>query len=122
MAMIPRVMEARGLDVTPGMIRRFRDAGDEETAADLEIILRDEVGHVAAGSRWFSYLCEQRGLDPKTRYFELLGEYLSSDVRCPLNIPDRRRAGFAEDELDRLEQICAGRASGTTGARGKNAV
>jgi uncharacterized ferritin-like protein (DUF455 family) len=118
MAMIPRVMEARGLDVTPGMIARFRGVGDEETASCLAVILRDEVGHVAAGSRWFNYLCHERGLDPQVVYFQLLGEYLGGEVKCPLNIPDRRRGGFAEGELQRLEAMCkAGRAQ-ATGGRG----
>ena len=62
MAMIPRVMEARGIDVTPGMIKRFRRVGDQETVEILELILREEIGHVKAGSRWFNYLCEQRGI------------------------------------------------------------
>ncbi len=106
MALIPRVMEARGLDVTPGMIARFRDAGDGETAACLEVILRDEVGHVAAGTRWFRHLCQERGLDPETQYFELLARHLGGDIRCPLNLADRRRAGFAETELDRLQALC----------------
>ena len=116
MAMIPRVMEARGLDVTPGMIGRFRGAGDEETAACLEIILRDEVGHVAAGSRWFQHLCTERGLDAQTIYFEILAEYLTGEVRCPLNISDRRKAGFAETELKRLEALCAERSTRKTDA------
>ncbi len=106
MALVPRVMEARGLDVTPGMMARFREAGDEETAACLAVILRDEVGHVAAGTRWFRYLCVARGLDPETRYFELLGAHLGESIRCPLNLDDRRQAGFAETELERLQALC----------------
>lgn len=106
MALVPRVMEARGLDVTPGMMARFREAGDEETAACLAVILRDEVGHVAAGTRWFRYLCAERGLDPETRYFELLSAHLGESIRCPLNLDDRRQAGFAETELERLQALC----------------
>ena len=106
MALVPRVMEARGLDVTPGMMARFREAGDEETAACLAVILRDEVGHVAAGTRWFRYLCAERGLDPETRYFELLSTHLGESIRCPLNLDDRRQAGFAETELERLQALC----------------
>lgn len=106
MALVPRVMEARGLDVTPGMMERFAAAGDQETVAVLEIILRDEVGHVEAGSRWFRYLCEQRGIDPETTYFALLDEHLGSKVRCPLHKPARRQAGFSESELGRLEALC----------------
>jgi uncharacterized ferritin-like protein (DUF455 family) len=106
MALVPRVMEARGLDVTPGMMARFREAGDEETAARLAVILRDEVGHVAAGTRWFRYLCAERGLDPETRYFELLSAHLGESIRGPLNLDDRRQAGFAETELERLQALC----------------
>ena len=109
MALVPRVLEARGLDVTPAMIERFRAAGDSETAAALEIILRDEIGHVAAGSRWFRTLCEGRGLDAETVYFDLVDEYLRGEIRCPLNLADRRRAGFGDGELDRLEAMCAKR-------------
>ncbi|MEN8175109.1 MAG: ferritin-like domain-containing protein [Pseudomonadota bacterium] len=106
MALVPRVMEARGLDVTPGMILRMRDLGDEETAAVLEVILAEEVGHVAAGSRWFHHLCAERGLEPEATYFDLLRRYLGNDVRCPLHLEARRRAGFSESELVRLEQLC----------------
>jgi len=107
MALVPRVMEARGLDVTPGMIERFRAAGDEDTAARLGIILRDEVGHVAIGSRWFRHLCGERGLDPWQTYVRLLEQHLGGQVRCPLNRGDRLRAGFDEAELDALEAMCA---------------
>ena len=103
MALIPRVLEARGLDVTPNMITRFRDAGDGATADCLAIILRDEVGHVAAGTRWFHFLCAERGLEPEGQYFELLARYLGGEVRGPLNLADRRRAGFTEAELERLQ-------------------
>ncbi|RKT45425.1 ferritin-like domain-containing protein [Thiocapsa rosea] len=106
MALVPRVLEARGLDVTPGMIARFEAAGDPETAACLGVILREEVGHVAVGSCWFKRLCEERGLDPGPLYFDLLGEYMRAEVRCPLNLPARREAGFDEVELDRLQALC----------------
>jgi uncharacterized ferritin-like protein (DUF455 family) len=109
MALVPRVMEARGLDVTPGMIDRLRAVGDDETAARLAIILRDEVGHVAAGSRWFRFLCAERGQDPETTYFALLEEYLRGEIRCPLNQAARRQAGFDETEIERLEALCTGR-------------
>ncbi len=106
MALIPRVLEARGLDVTPGMIARLRAAGDGETADCLAIILRDEVGHVAAGTRWFRFLCAERGHQPEGQYFELLDRYLGGEVRGPLNLADRRRAGFTEAELERLQALC----------------
>lgn len=120
MALVPRVMEARGLDVTPGMIERFRAAGDEATAECLAIILRDEVGHVAAGNRWFRFLCGQRGLDPGTTWRALLREHLRGEIRCPLNHTDRRRAGFEEGELAELEAICArSRGEGLAANQGK---
>ncbi len=103
MALIPRVLEARGLDVTPGMIARLRAAGDGETADCLAVILRDEVGHVAAGTRWFRFLCAERGLEAEDQYFDLLARYLGGEVRGPLNLADRRRAGFTEAELERLQ-------------------
>jgi uncharacterized ferritin-like protein (DUF455 family) len=116
MALVPRVLEARGLDVTPGMIERLQAVGDQETAARLGVILREEVGHVAAGSRWFRYLCSTRGLEPRSTFFVLLDDLLTGEVRGPLNLPDRRRAGFDDEELDllaqRAELIGAQRGSG----------
>ena len=106
MALVPRVMEARGLDVTPGMMQRFASIGDRKTVAVLEVILRDEVGHVKAGSHWFRYLCEQRGLEPESTYFLLLEQHLGARVRCPLHKAARREAGFTESELGRLEELC----------------
>lgn len=106
MALVPRVMEARGLDVTPGMISRFRDLGDMETADALALILAEEVGHVEAGTRWFRHLCAERHLEPESTYFELLHLYLGDDIRCPLHLEARRRAGFTESELNRLEALC----------------
>ncbi|WP_296809360.1 ferritin-like domain-containing protein [Thiocapsa sp.] len=115
MALVPRVLEARGLDVTPGMIARFEAAGDPETAACLGVILRDEVGHVAVGSRWFKRLCAERGLDPGPLYFALLREYMRAEIRCPLNLPARREAGFDEVELDRLQALCRAGEGGPVG-------
>lgn len=113
MALVPRVLEARGLDVTPGMIERLRAGGDTETADRLGIILRDEVGHVAAGTRWFRALCAERGLDPESVFFELLATHLRGEIRCPLNLPDRERAGFEAAELERLSALCADRSEKT---------
>ena len=107
MALVPRGMEAHGLDVTPGIIERFRTVGDIETVAALQVILHDEVGHVEIGSRWFGYLCRQRGLDPESTYFALLDEYLVGDIRGPLHVEARRRAGFSDSELQRLEALCS---------------
>ncbi len=106
MALIPRMMEARGLDVTPGISDRFSKAGDTETVAALDVILREEEGHVSMGTRWFHYLCDQRGVEPEQTYFGLLDEYLNGEIRCPLHKEARKRAGFSDSELDRLEAIC----------------
>ena len=88
------------------MMQRFASIGDQETVAVLEVILRDEVGHVKAGSRWFRYLCEQRDLEPESTYFRLLEKHLGAGIRCPLHKPARREAGFTESELGRLEELC----------------
>lgn len=106
MAMVPRMLEARGLDVTPGIMRRFADIGDTRTVAALQVILDEEVGHVRAGTRWFQYLCERRGVPPETTYFELLSRYVDGAIRCPLHLQARREAGFSDGELQRLEALC----------------
>lgn len=98
MALVPRVLEARGLDVTPGMMARLRKVGDLETAAILEVILREEVRHVAVGTRWFQYLCTQRGLDATQTFRALLAEH-GVRLRPPFNLEARRAAGFADAEL-----------------------
>ena len=108
MALVPRVLEARGLDVTPGMIRRLRAAGDVDSAAALQVILTDEVGHVAAGSRWFRHLCDARGLDPETTFRALVAEHMPGRVRGPLHHAARLQAGFTARELQSLEQAPPG--------------
>ncbi len=107
MALVPRVMEARGLDVTPGMMARFRQIGDTATAEVLAVILQDEIGHVAIGTRWFQYACAQRGLDPETHYLELLSTRFRHLVRGPLHTEARLAAGFSPHEITRLNQLCA---------------
>jgi uncharacterized ferritin-like protein (DUF455 family) len=108
MALVPRVLEARGLDVTPGMIERLRTVGDDETADRLGIILRDEVGHVAVGNRWYRHLCQDRGLDPNSTFTDLIKRHLHGEIRCPLNREARLEAGFAASEIDALEDLCRG--------------
>ncbi len=112
MALVPRVLEARGLDVTPGLIKRMRQAGDEKTAAVLEIILRDEIGHVAIGSRWFKYLCQRRGLDSEQTFHTLAGQYFSGQVSGPFHYESRQQAGFSMEELKALEQMAIAKARG----------
>ena len=103
MALVPRVLEARGLDVTPGMIERLRQAGDEKTMAVLEIILRDEIGHVSIGSHWFQYLCQQRGLDSAQTFQELIEQYFPAQICGPFHYEARQQAGFSTAELKALE-------------------
>jgi len=102
MALVPRVLEARGLDVTPGMIGRLQQANDTESTAVLNIILRDEIGHVAIGSRWFHYLCAQRRLAPEATFRSLLQQYLGAPLRGPFNEKARLQAGFSAAELATL--------------------
>ena len=102
MALVPRVLEARGLDVTPGMIAKLRAVGDTQTVALLEVILEEEEEHVAIGSRWFRQLCAERGLAPEATFRQLLETYFSGGLRGPFNFDARRRAGFSAEEIDRL--------------------
>ena len=105
MALVPRVLEARGLDVTPGMIERLRALGDLRTVEILETIQREEVAHVAAGSRWYRWHCQRAGVEPRARFRELLVEYASGYLRGPFNIQARLLAGFDEDELASLQAL-----------------
>ncbi|MGY4515427.1 ferritin-like domain-containing protein [Lysobacter sp. HA18] len=105
MALVPRVLEARGLDVTPGMIVKLRQRGDDATADILDVILREEVGHVAAGSRWFRWHCVQRGLEPQPTFKALLAEYARAVLYGPFNREARLEAGFDAEELASLESL-----------------
>lgn len=105
LALVPRYMEAHGLDVTPPMIEKFAQAGDEASVTILTRILTDEVGHVALGSYWFNYVCEQRGLDVEESYRLLLLKHLTGKPKKPFNRAMRLQAGFSERELDWLESL-----------------
>jgi uncharacterized ferritin-like protein (DUF455 family) len=105
MALVPRVLEARGLDVTPGMMERLRRQDDQRTVAILETILREEVAHVAAGTRWFHWCCERDGIDPETTFAQLLDDYMNGSLRGPFNLDARREAGFSESELVWLQTL-----------------
>ncbi|HEY0334403.1 MAG TPA: ferritin-like domain-containing protein [Stenotrophomonas sp.] len=107
MALVPRVLEARGLDVTPGMIVKLRSLGDADTVEVLEIILREEVSHVAAGSRWYRWYCERAGIEPRARFKELLREYAGGYLHGPFNMEARLLAGFDEEELANLVEQSA---------------
>ncbi|WP_322043274.1 ferritin-like domain-containing protein [Paraburkholderia sp. J67] len=102
MALVPRVLEARGLDASPPIRARLKQANDHESAAILDIILRDEVGHVRIGNHWFRHLCDVRGLDPHAAWRALAAQYHAPKMRGPFNVEARRSAGFDEAELDAL--------------------
>jgi len=106
MALVPRVLEARGLDVTPGMIKRLERAGDQEAASILEIIYQDEIEHVYTGSHWFFHHCKLRELEPRATFIKLVERHLHGDLRGPFNISARLRAGFDELELKQLTKRC----------------
>jgi uncharacterized ferritin-like protein (DUF455 family) len=95
LAVVPLVLEARGLDVTPDMIGRLERFGDESSAAVLRIIYADEVGHVATGSRWFHWLCARRGLPPEETYRGLVRRHFKGALKPPFNRAARDAAGFA---------------------------
>ena len=105
MALVPRTLEARGLDATPLIQAKLRKAATPaalQAVELLDIILRDEVGHVAIGNHWYRWLCEQRGLDPVSLYGELVRRYEAPKLRPPFNEEARKRAGFTETELSYL--------------------
>ena len=105
MALVPRTLEARGLDATPPMQAKLRKVGTPHALRAVEIldiILRDEIGHVAIGNRWYRTLCAQRGLEPIATYALLAAQYGAPRIKGPLNLAARRGAGFDEAELDLL--------------------
>ncbi|MDQ6960741.1 MAG: ferritin-like domain-containing protein [Mariprofundaceae bacterium] len=99
MALVPRVLEARGLDVTPAIIDKLRQAGDREAVAILEVIYSEEIGHVKIGTRWFRHICAERGLAPDQVFRKLLKKHFPNGLHGPFNRDARDRAGFSETEM-----------------------
>jgi len=97
LAVVPMVLEARGLDVTPNMIALFRKAKDDQAVAALETIYAEEVGHVAYGSKWFHFLCGRDNLDPKPVFHDLVRRYFHSTLKPPFNEEKRAEAGLPPD-------------------------
>ncbi|MEM7471011.1 MAG: ferritin-like domain-containing protein [Pseudomonadota bacterium] len=97
LAVVPMVLEARGLDVTPSMIKLFQQAKDQQTVDALEVIYSEEVAHVAYGSKWFHFLCGREDIDPKTAFHALVQRYFHSKLRPPFNEEKRAEAGIAPD-------------------------
>ncbi len=102
MALVPRTLEARGLDAIPPLRAKLAQAGDMAAAQILDIILRDEIGHVEIGNRWYAHLCQERSLEPRATFAELSLRYEAPVMRGPFNIAARRQAGFTEAELAAL--------------------
>ncbi|MCC3860910.1 ferritin-like domain-containing protein [Pseudemcibacter aquimaris] len=96
LAIVPLVLEARGLDVTPSLIKKFQSAGDQKSVDALEIIYEEEIEHVRAGQRWFNFLCENQGLNPQEKYQHLVITYFAGNVKPPFNKAARDTAGFDE--------------------------
>jgi uncharacterized ferritin-like protein (DUF455 family) len=105
MALVPRTMESRGLDALPPIQEKLNQANDPQTAAILQIILNDEIGHVEIGNRWFNYLCEKDQLNPIDAYAELVKKYEAPKLKGPFNYQARKAAGFTDAELLALETL-----------------
>ncbi len=102
LALVPRTLEARGLDASPVVKNKLVGAGDHRAGEILDIILRDEIGHVAVGNHWYRYLCAQRGLDPVQTYAQLASEHGAPRLQGPFNLAARQAAGFTSEELAAL--------------------
>ena len=105
MALVPRTLEARGLDASPAVRHRLMSAGDRAGAAIIDVILADEIGHVAIGNRWYAQLCERDGLDPVRTYATLARLHGAPTLRGPFNVDARRAVGFTTVELDALTGV-----------------
>lgn len=105
MALVPRVLEARGLDALPAIMHKLASVGAHDAAAILAIILRDEVGHVAVGNRWYAYLCAQQGVEPVATFRRLLREYNAPKLRKPIHVEARIAAGFSQAEMDMFAEL-----------------
>jgi uncharacterized ferritin-like protein (DUF455 family) len=104
LALVPRTLEARGLDAAPPIRAKLVAAGDLRAGEILDVILADEVGHVAIGNRWYGWLCRARGREPVATYAELARCYGAPRLKGPFNLDARRAAGFSEAELAALQQ------------------
>jgi uncharacterized ferritin-like protein (DUF455 family) len=105
LALVPRTLEARGLDASPAVKDKLVRAGDARGGEILDIILRDEIGHVRIGNHWYAHLCKERGLNPLITFGELARRYEAPRPRGPFNIDARRAAGFSEEELAELTGV-----------------
>ena len=107
LALVPRTLEARGLDASPAVRAKFASAGDAKSAQIVDIILRDEIGHVATGNRWFRFVCERLEVDPAQAQTTASARYAAPVLRGPFNLNARRAAGFTDEELQALSATFA---------------
>ena len=110
MALVPRTLEARGLDATPQIQQKLRQVGTPDALRAVEIldvILRDEIGHVAVGNHWYRFLCEREGLEPLRHYREVARLHAAPRLYPPFNEEARRRAGFTDEEMAALSRDAA---------------
>ena len=105
LAVVPRIMEARGLDVTPDLINRFRKIKDHKIVSILELILEEEIGHVSIGTKWYRYFCEKLSQDPEEKFKQIINEYLPSNKTSNINYEARLTAGFSQSELDYIASV-----------------
>jgi uncharacterized ferritin-like protein (DUF455 family) len=105
LAVVPRILEARGLDVTPNLINRFREINDDKTVSILELILEEEIGHVNYGTKWYRYVCEKLNHDPDEKFRQIVNEFMPSNKTKNINYKARLMAGFSQAELDYLVSI-----------------
>jgi uncharacterized ferritin-like protein (DUF455 family) len=102
LALVPRTLEARGLDASPAIRERLFGIGDAAGAAIIERILNDEIGHVAIGNRWYRWVCERDRVDPEVRFSELAIAYSAPRLKAPINTSARRAAGFSDTEIAQM--------------------
>ncbi len=105
LSMVPRYLEARGLDVTPAMLDKLNAQKDTATAEILEVILEDEVTHVEYGTKWLDFVCQRDGINREEVFFEHVEHFLKGQILGPFNKPLRRRAGFTDSELAELDRL-----------------
>ena len=105
MALVPRLLEARGLDVTPGMIEKMKQLKDDASVAVLSVILSEEIRHVAIGTYWFNYCCKLEQKNPELEFINLLQGMAKGSVRGPYNLPARQQAGFTEFEMQQISLL-----------------
>jgi len=103
MALVPRVLEARGLDATPVIQRKLAAVGDDRGVRVLQVLLDEEIVHVATGDRWFRALCAREGVDAESKYRQLLEAFKAPMPKPPMNTQARREAGFSDSELEWLD-------------------